>query len=151
MNNKGYTIMEAVIAMFLVVVMVGAVFSALMSSRRAIISSSEKEEMLYSLDSAYAMIKDCRSNPTCHLQQAGCAHGFSSTNGVQDLKSCNDLFTFNFQNLCTNTSLGALNYTLSNVTGPTAYLGIYNSAYVMINEPLHGFYTLNITASCSEE
>ncbi len=99
MKNKGYTIIEAVIAMFLVVVMVGAVFSALMSGRRAIVSSSEKEEVLYSVQSAYMMLKDCRNNPNCHLKTLpNCKVDFGGN--TQDLRSCDDLFTFNFKNLC---------------------------------------------------
>ena len=108
MKNKGYTIMEAVIAMFLVVVMVGAVFSAMMSSRRAIVTSSEREELFYSLNSAYGMLKDCRSNPaSCHLKSLNC---FSNMPGTKDLKDCNELFTFNFQNLCKNAGAGVFQY-----------------------------------------
>ncbi len=98
MENKGYTIMEAVIAMFLVLVMVGAVFSALMAGRRAISTSSEKEEVFYTLQSAYGMLKDCRANPGgCHLKKIEC---FNSSSG--DWKNCSDLFTFNFKSVCKN-------------------------------------------------
>ena len=110
MKNKGYTIMEAVIAMFLVIVMVGAVFSAMMSSRRAIITSSEREELFYSLNSTYGMLKDCRSNPRrCHLKSLSC---FSGMPGSNDLRNCNELFTFNFQNLCQEANSGIFEYTV---------------------------------------
>ena len=100
MKNKGYTIMEAVIAMFLVLVMVGAVFSALMSGRRAITATSEKEEVFYSLQSAYTMFKDCRVNADCFLHAQS---GLNCSNAVFDptqheFKDCDKLFTFNFKN-----------------------------------------------------
>ena len=152
MNNKGYTIMEAVIAMFLVVVMVGAVFSALMSSRRAIVSSSEREEVLYSINSAYALAKDCRSNENCHLGALGCSHAFDTSSGTQNLKTCNDLFTFNFKNLCKrNNSSDKFEYNLTSATGPTGQLiEIVAGDYSASNVTLHSFYTLNFNAQCTE-
>ena len=154
MNKKGYTIMEAVIAMFLVVVMVGAVFSALMSSRRAIVSSSEKEELLYSINSAYSLAKDCRSDEACHLKQmnsggTSCSYGFSAAAGTQNLKSCDPLFTFNFKNLCKNNGANdKFEYRLTAETGPTGPL--IGNNYTQVNNPLHGFYKLSFTAKCTE-
>lgn len=157
MNNKGYTIMEAVIAMFLVVVMVGTVFSALMSSRRAIIASSEKEEVLYSLNSSYALLKDCRSNPNCHLKDLSCNYNFSDQSGTQDWKTCNELFTFNYKNLCLNSNdeeRSKFNFKLDKADGPLFHFTGYDSdgspvcvAGIVPRE----FYSLNIDARCTEE
>jgi len=58
MNKKGYTIIEAVIAMLLVAVIVTAIFSALMAARRAIIDPSNKEEMVYAVESASNLLKN---------------------------------------------------------------------------------------------
>ena len=57
-NSKGYTIIEAVIAMLLVSVVVGGIFSALMASRRAIIDPSYKEEMVFAVESANNLLKN---------------------------------------------------------------------------------------------
>ena len=57
-NIKGYTIIEAVIAMLLVSVVVGGIFSALMASRRAIIDPSYKEEMVFAVESANNLLKN---------------------------------------------------------------------------------------------
>ena len=51
LNKKGYTIVEGIIAMLLVAIMVGGIFTALMASRRAIIEPSYREEMLYTVES----------------------------------------------------------------------------------------------------
>lgn len=105
MNNKGYTMIEAVVAMFLLVVMVGAVFSALMSGRRAITVSTEREEVFYSLQSTYGMLKDCRENqdncrlfesPQCRVYLVGSTEYTDYTT----LKDCPLLFTFGFGPLC---------------------------------------------------
>ena len=100
MKNKGYTIMEAVVAMFLVLVMVGAVFSALMSGRRAITSSTEREEVFYSLQSAYTMLKDCRGNNDCDLKNILNCNNILFETGSFDLKNCRELFSSNFQSIC---------------------------------------------------
>ena len=155
MKNKGYTIMEAVIAMFLVVVMVGAVFSALMSSRRAIVTSSEKEEVYYSLKSTYGMLKDCRSNKNCQLKEfkcgsdSGCSLNFSGA--VEDLKNINQLFTFNFNSLCKESTSGIFQYTAANSNDePQVWLFNNNNICSDHSEPLKNFYVLDIQAQCTE-
>ena len=155
MKNKGYTIMEAVIAMFLVVVMVGAVFSALMSGRRAIVTSSEREEVFYSLSSAYNMIKDCRSNHNCHLRHLGCNYSYQSVNN-QGLIECNDLFTFSFANVCKGANqysrVGTFQFKVSSTTtAPTAWFYTDSNVCPNIAKPLPDFYYLNIEANCTEQ
>ncbi len=156
MKNKGYTIMEAVIAMFLLVVMVGAVFSALMSGRRAIIVSSEREEVFYSLNSVYGMLKDCRSNPQyCHLKDLGCNYSFDVESN-QGLKGCDDLFTFTFGNLCkgatSNNSVGQFQFNVKpSDIAPSVWLSVRPGQ--CLSEPimLQDFYRLDIQANCTEE
>lgn len=58
LNKKGYTIVEGIIAMLLVAIMVGAIFSALMASRRAIVEPSYREEMMYTVESLANSIKN---------------------------------------------------------------------------------------------
>ncbi len=57
LNHKGYTIVEGIIAMLLVAIMVGGIFSALMASRRAIIEPSLKEEMVYAMEGVLNRLK----------------------------------------------------------------------------------------------
>lgn len=158
-NNKGYTIMEAVIAMFLVVVMVGAVFSSLMAGRRAIVSSSQREEIFYSLNSTYGMLKDCRSNQDCQLHSLGCPSQLPASN--VSLKGCDGLFTFNFANLCkgatADNNFGKFQYNAVNSTftpdvvpymefsSPTAG----GNAPVQINLE-SDFYILTLSTKCDE-
>lgn len=155
MKNKGYTIMEAVIAMFLVVVMVGAVFSALMSSRRAIVTSSEREEIFYSLKSAYGMLKDCRSNPDCQLTywsttDKPCPSSFTAGAGANILKDCNNLFTFNFANLCKATDDKAVfQYTVTNSANKPV-VKLYKADGTHPNATLTNFYVLDMEAKCQE-
>ena len=147
--------MEAVIAMFLVVVMVGAVFSALMSSRRAIVTSSEKEEVYYTLKSTYSMLKDCRSNPDCqlsiwHTTNNPCPSSFTAEAGTQSLKHCNNLFTFNFDNICkTADTTGVFQYTITNSTNKPS-VSFFSKTGTSITETLNNFYVLDIQAQCSE-
>lgn len=150
MKNKGYTIMEAVIAMFLVVVMVGAVFSAVMAGRRAIATSSEREEMFYTLNSAYGMLKDCRANPNaCHLKQLGC---YNSTSG--NWKTCNDLFTYNFKAVCKNFEAGGVfQYDLTS-SERTPYWACTDCPVLPggqnEDDGTADYYTIDIQSSCNE-
>lgn len=152
-NKRGYTIIEAVIAMFLVVVMVGSVFSALMSGRRAIVSSSEKEEVLYTAQSAYKLIKNCRQNETnCILKQLGCDIDFSSSGSEQNLTECSALFTHNFKNICKEG--GTFTYELSDASPSQAgsFYGLNNnfSGVTSENLPTGLFYTLDVQLSCDK-
>ena len=152
MKNKGYTIMEAVIAMFLIVVMVGAVFSALMSGRRAIVTSTDKEDILYSIQSAYGMLKDCRSNTeNCYLHRGlNCNYTYSASN--QSLAECNHLFTFGFGHLCRGAN--AFQYNVTDVganAGPKAHLkGIVGNVPGDKDVILKKYITLDIQAYCQE-
>ena len=74
LNRKGYTIVEGIIAMLLVAVMVGGIFSALMASRRAIVEPSRKEEMLYAIESLENNLKNCvssRLDEDCSIDNCG--------------------------------------------------------------------------------
>lgn len=150
--------MEAVIAMFLVVVMVGAVFSALMSSRRAIVTSSEREEVFYTLKSTYGLLKDCRSNPNCQLSTwnsgSSCPSSLVAGSGAKSLKQCNNLFTFNFGNLCKENVPGSpavFQYTVTNSTTTPEVLFYDKLNTCPLNlEPLQNFYVLDIQARCTE-
>lgn len=148
MKNKGYTIMEAVIAMFLVVVMVGAVFSALMSSRRAMVASSEREEVYYAVESAYGAIKDCRSHATCALNS--CAVHVSGS--PDSIIGCNQFFTFNFDNLCRSTTSRAFTYDRTDTAStdnPQVYLSqTPGDAATVFTLPY--FHVLDIETNCQE-
>ena len=137
MNKKGYTIIEAVIAMFLVVTMVGAVFSALMAGRRAIVTSSDKEEVLYTMQSAYGMIKDCKNNSTCLLRELECTE--------TDLRECNDLFTYNFTYICPTD--GVLEYADKNIAEDTHSVKFYQPTSTTINFS-NMFGILDIQSNC---
>ena len=145
--------MEAVIAMFLVLVMVGAVFSALMSGRRAITASSEREEVLYSLQSAYTMFKDCRANEDCHLHNASGLNCTPATfgTGSHDFKDCTDLFTFNFKNLCKADQTGVFEYKIMNSGNVPQVTLSSPTASGTSNFSLQDFYVLGIDAICTEE
>lgn len=151
MKNKGYTIIEAVIAMFLVVVMVGAVFSALMTGRRAIVNSSEKEEVFYTMQSLYGLIKDCNRNPNCILA------GFEECRDNNDLRGCQELFTFAFNNVCRSADddgKSALNFQISALGGASNNgakffePGEFGSGKETDLSPL--FATLDINSFCDE-
>lgn len=64
---------ESVIAMFLVAVIVGGIFSVLMASRRAIIEPTYKEDMIYAVESVKNMLKTniAGSSTTAYLEGVG--------------------------------------------------------------------------------
>lgn len=60
-NNKGYTIVEALIAMLLVAIVVGGIFSALMASRRAISEPSSREDTYFAAEDVLNTLRECTS------------------------------------------------------------------------------------------
>ncbi len=145
MKNKGYTIIEAVIAMFLVVTMVGAVFSALMSGRRAIVTSSDKEEVLYTMQSAYSLLKDCRDNSNCLLNDLGKECNVKD----KELEDCDALFTYNFPNICKNSD-GHLEYTIKNIEGDTHIVSFHHPASTEEVKFKDMFDVLDIQSNCNQ-
>jgi prepilin-type N-terminal cleavage/methylation domain-containing protein len=76
-NNKGFTILESMVAMILVSVVVGAVFSAVMAARRAIIVPSQREDIIYSVESINNILKTSASS-------SDIANGVGKVFGVSD-------------------------------------------------------------------
>ena len=161
MNNKGYTMIEAVVAMFLLVVMVGAVFSALMSGRRAITVSTEREEVFYSLQSTYGMLKDCRENPNnCRLfESPQCQVNLVGSTEYADyktLKDCPLLFTFGFGPLCgTSAPDNFLGYKLDSTPIPFGadFFILDEEGNIAVSEnieDLSNFDELSLVANCKE-
>lgn len=56
-NNKGFTLAEALVAMLLVAVMAAGIITALMSTKRAIIAPSHKEDMIYAIEKAASLLQ----------------------------------------------------------------------------------------------
>lgn len=155
MNNKGYTIMEAVVAMFLVVVMVGAVFSALMSGRRAIVTSLEREEVLYSVQSAYGMLKDCRGNENCYLNSLGygCTGDYTAGEDYHNLKGCNALFTFEFNSLCkgADNGVGSFEYRVRAPNDVSITVPLSITPGGTTSTSLSDVFDLTISTNCTEQ
>ena len=67
-NNKGFTLAEALIAMLLVAIMAAGVIVALMSTKRAITYPSHKEDMVFAVEKANSLLKNGVSgNDLCDL------------------------------------------------------------------------------------
>lgn len=60
-NKKGYTIVEALIAMLLVAIVVGGIFSALMAARRAISEPSSREDTYFTAEDILNTMRACTS------------------------------------------------------------------------------------------
>ena len=88
MNKKGFTLVEAVVAMFLVAVIVGGVFTALMAARRAVVESTGKEDMVYFSTSVIDHLKTNISATLANGAGAGpcnISSPLSSVGGAKDL------------------------------------------------------------------
>lgn len=128
-NIKGYTIIEAVIAMLLVSVVVGGIFSALMASRRAIIDPSYKEEMVFAVESANNLLKNYvtsdKSKVTDDLRSGLCDDGTvdAISVGTHDIKCL-------LPDVC-NPTTSSFTYTVTNV--PVTVPGVTGSTVTMQN------------------
>lgn len=56
-ENKGFTLAEALVAMLLVAVMAAGIITALMSTKRAIIAPSNKEDMIFAIEKAASLLQ----------------------------------------------------------------------------------------------
>lgn len=56
-NKKGFTLAEALIAMMLVAVMAAGIITALMATKRAIVSPSNREEMMLAIEKASSLLQ----------------------------------------------------------------------------------------------
>jgi prepilin-type N-terminal cleavage/methylation domain-containing protein len=77
-NEKGFTMLESIVAMVLVAVVVGAVFSAVMAARRAIIVPSQREDIIYAVESVSSMLKASVSGVSGNGDGVGTVFGVSS-------------------------------------------------------------------------
>ena len=56
-NKKAFTLAEALVAMLLVAVMAAGIITALMSTKRAIIAPSNKEDMIFAIEKASSLLQ----------------------------------------------------------------------------------------------
>jgi Tfp pilus assembly protein PilE len=73
-SNKGYTIIESVIAMLLVALIVSGVFSSVMAARRTIAEPTSKEDMSFAMESVYNKLKASVNNPDAKPFCGGSGH-----------------------------------------------------------------------------
>lgn len=57
LNKKAFTLAEALVAMLLVAVMAAGIITALMSTKRAIIAPSNKEDMIFAVEKAASLLQ----------------------------------------------------------------------------------------------
>lgn len=57
LNKKGFTLAEALVAMLLVAVMAAGIITALMTTKRAIITPSNKEDMVFAVEKAASLLQ----------------------------------------------------------------------------------------------
>ncbi len=124
LNKKGYTIVEGIIAMLLVAIMVGGIFTALMASRRAIIEPSYREEMLYTVESLSNQLKNYVDAEG--IGDSLCGSTTPLSNGEHDCTSMlpdvcrtdgdyNSSLTYNVEGITAQDSTGAFSPTVNQI------------------------------------
>ncbi len=110
-NEKGFTLAEALVAMLLVAIMAAGVIVALMSTKRAIVAPTNREEMLFAIEEVSSILQSLSATdaPICPAEDTfytaleetpNC--GQSSTQNCHDVsckapnscKGANDFFVY---------------------------------------------------------
>lgn len=124
-NNKGYTIVEALIAMLLVAIVVGGIFSALMAARRAISEPSTREDVYFSGEDILNTMRECtnaKSNSSAPLDsdflekcESVKPTGTSITNMFESRENPYILDNDRLPDACTDDSKSSVYYTVKDV------------------------------------
>ncbi len=72
-NNKGFTLAEALVAMLLVAIMAAGIIVALMSTKRAIIAPTNREEMLLAIEEVSSILQGATETTPALCGQTGYA------------------------------------------------------------------------------
>lgn len=95
-NNKGFTLAEALVAMLLVAIMAAGIIVALMSTKRAIIAPTNREEMLLAIEEVSSILQGatettpalCGASGNALDITAGCAQDDANTRANCHNVSC---------------------------------------------------------------
>ena len=92
-TNKGFTLAEALVAMLLVAVIAAGIISALMSTKRAIIAPSNKEDMIFAVERASSLLQ------MADADTAEICNDSAETKALDETPSCNTATGENCHNL----------------------------------------------------
>ena len=124
-NNKGFTLAEALISMLLVAIMAAGIITALMSTKRAISAPSNKEDLVFVIDSinsrlqtattSSAKLDDGSSFPYALSLTPECTSAVNSGVIATIRSKCHNLTSL-LPRSCTGISGGASTYLVYNVS-----------------------------------
>ena len=100
-NNKGFTLAEALVAMILIAVMAAGIITALMSTKRAITMPSNKEDIYLAIETSKSFLQSATTTATiCNndtfesaLQETpDCATAIANNSSISSITAkCHDL------------------------------------------------------------
>ena len=95
MNEKGFTLAEALVAMLIVAIMAAGIIVALMSTKRAIIAPTNREEMILAIENVSAVLQtlDETSAPICPDDDTSFVTALEETSNCSQnaLGNCHDV------------------------------------------------------------
>lgn len=94
-NKKGFTLAEALVAMLLVAIMAAGVIVALMSTKRAIVAPTNREEMLFAIEEVSSILQSLSATdaPICLVEDTefGTALEETPNCGQGSTQNCHDV------------------------------------------------------------
>lgn len=90
-NKKGFTLAEALVAMLLVAIMAAGVIVALMSTKRAIVAPTNREEMLFAIEEVSSILQGATETTPALCGQTGYALEETPNCGQGSTQSCHDV------------------------------------------------------------
>lgn len=116
-NEKGFTLAEALVAMLLVAIMAAGIIVALMSTKRAIVAPTNREEMLLAVEEVSSILQSLSATdlPICS-EDTGFSTALAETTGCgqSSTQNCHDVSC-----KAPNSCQGANDFFVYSVTTPT--------------------------------
>lgn len=117
-NEKGFTLAEALVAMLLVAIMAAGIIVALMSTKRAIVAPTNREEMIFAIEEVSSILQTVSTTdaPICTVEDTEFETALEETPncGQGSTQSCHDVSC-----KAPNSCQGANDFFVYSVTTPT--------------------------------
>lgn len=141
-KNKGFTLAEALIAMLLVAVMAAGIITALMSTKRAITTPSNKEDMVFAIETLNTYLQTATTATAVR-----CTQDTNFTYALEETPSCSGAINANSGYLTACHNVRCL-LPRSCDTNDTSSYFVYN---VIADETKENGFHVNYIIKCGEE
>lgn len=130
-NNKGFTLAEALVAMLLVAIMAAGIIVALMSTKRAIVAPTNREEMILAIEQVSSILQGATETTPALCSASGYALDLTPNCAQDDANS--RAYCHNVACMRPNSCKGNNDYFIYSVSEPNVQFTTNNQSQKQIN------------------